>query len=175
MERHFETSLNELSAQLAVMAGHVERAIGNVIEGLKTKNIELIHSVYEVEKVINQESMALDEVCVTLIALHQPMAADLRLLVAIIKMNTDLERMGDLAVNIAHDSEDYLRGEPLKSLQNLPIMCSEVQGMVRGSITAFLSRDMNMAKVELGQDEFVDELKNKITAEVAILLKNRPH
>ena len=165
----------DLKNQLVLMAGHVERAIGNAIEGLKKKDFTLISSVYAIEDTINQESMTLDETCVKLLALHQPLAADLRLLIAIIKMNTDLERMGDLAVNIAHDSEDYLQGTPLKQLVNLPIMCAEVQGMVRESINSFVSKNEKLADEVLQRDDLVDNLKSKIKNDVAEVLKTRPH
>ncbi|OFZ18450.1 MAG: phosphate transport system regulatory protein PhoU [Bdellovibrionales bacterium GWB1_55_8] len=174
MERHFETSLRELKVQLVAMASHVERAIGNAIEGLQNGDFAAIASVYSVEETINRENMDLDGSCVRLLALQQPLAADLRLLIAVIKINTDLERMGDQAVNIAQDAEAYLKGAPLKPLIDLPKMFMEVQGMVRESINSFVNRDEKLARDVLKRDDVVDGLKAKIINDVTEILKTRP-
>src|SRR5690242_17088907 len=99
MERHFDTSLRELKEQLVTMAGLVERAIESATLALENRDINKIHDVYEIEKKVNQCHIQVDSACLKLLALQQPLAADLRLIVAVIKINTDLERMGDQAVN----------------------------------------------------------------------------
>src|SRR5689334_4567924 len=125
MERHFDTSLRELKEQLVTMAGMVERAIENATLALQSSDVTKIKNVYELEKKINQSHIQVDSACLKLLALQQPLAKDLRLIVAIIKINTDLERMGDQAVNIAKNAERYLKEKPLKPLIDLPVMFTE--------------------------------------------------
>src|SRR3989338_8986559 len=109
--------------------------------------------------------MANDEVCVRLIALNQPMATDLRFIVASIKINTDLERMGDQAVNIAMNAERYIKGgplAPLKDISELREMCTEVRMMVRKVLDSFVSKNGAQALEVLLHDDHVDAFKNKI-------------
>lgn len=106
-----------------------------------------------------------------LLALQQPLAADLRLIIAIIKINTDLERMGDQAVNIAHNAERYLKEKPIKPLVDLPIMFSEVRFMVGEALDAFVKTDLALAKDVLTRDDQVDSLKHKIFKDVLEVIK----
>src|SRR5580658_6931319 len=101
MERQFEVSLRELKEKLVGMAGMVERAIDDATAALQSRDLSRVKNVYEIEQSVNQSHIDIDGACLRLLALQQPLAADLRFIVAIIKINTDLERMGDQAVNIA--------------------------------------------------------------------------
>lgn len=174
MERHFENSLRALKEQLVEMAGLVERAIENATEVLVRRDREKIAAVMDIEKRVNEAHIAVDNSCVKLLALQQPLAADLRLVVAIIKINTDLERMGDQAVNITHNSERYLKGEAIRPLANLPRMVSEVQHMVREAIDSFVRVDSDLARAVLRRDDVVDGLKNTIFREVIDYIKQSP-
>lgn len=159
------------------MANLVESAIGFAIEGLLDEDAEKIAQVYEIEKKVNREHMANDEVCVRLIALHQPMASDLRSIVASIKINTDLERMGDQAVNIALNAERYIKGAPLDPLKNLPElreMCSKVRLMVRKVLDSFLAKNGAQAQEVLRHDDEVDAYKNKIFYMISSVMKTGP-
>src|SRR5689334_5627362 len=129
MERHFDVSLKEIQSKLMVMAGYVESAVDLAISSLQTGDVTKIKNVAQIEALINEDQMGLDNACVKHLALQHPLAADLRLIVAIIKINSDLERMGDQAVNISHNAEHYLKGSPLKPLIDLPKMCEEVKHM----------------------------------------------
>jgi phosphate transport system protein len=171
MERHFDASLQDLKALLIGMAGYVERAIETATQALLTRDARKVNSVYEIEKRVNQDHKAVDEACVKLLALQQPLAADLRLIVATIKINSDLERMGDQAVNIAHNTERYLAEEALKPLADLPEMAAQVKSMVRDAIDAFVRRDLELARRVLKQDDVVDNLKDKIFIDVLHVLK----
>ena len=160
------------------MADLVENAIGIAIEGLLTEDAHKIAEVYEIEKKVNREHMTNDEVCVRLIALNQPMATDLRFIVASIKINTDLERMGDQAVNIALNAERYIKGSPVAPLKNLPElreMCSEVRIMVRKVLDSFVSKNGVQALEVLRHDDHVDAFKNKIFNMIASVMKTGPH
>jgi phosphate transport system protein len=174
MERHFDASLRNLKEKLLTMAGYVEHAIEAATEAMTTRNPAKIEEVYEIEKKVNESHLAVDASCVKLLALQQPFAADLRLIVAIIKINTDLERMGDQAVNIAHNAEHYLKEPPLKPLVDLPKMFEEVRLMVRYALDAFVRRDEATARDVLLRDDHVDELKVKIFDDVLAAMKKDP-
>ncbi len=174
MERQFESSLRDLKEQLVRMAGNVEKAIDDATQALAMEDPTRIQKVYELEKKINQAHMAIDEACIKLLATQQPMAKDLRLIVAILKINTDLERMGDQAVNIAHNSERYLKAEPLKPLVDLPVMFAETKFMVREALDSFVQNDVLMAQDVLKRDDKVDALKHKIFTDVLEAMKARP-
>ncbi|MGE0614477.1 MAG: phosphate signaling complex protein PhoU [Bacteriovoracia bacterium] len=174
MERHFEHSIRELRELLVGMAGYVERAIDTAIRGLKSRDLAVIQEVFEIEKKVNQDHIAVDDACVKLLALHQPMAIDLRLIVSVIKINTDLERMGDQAVNIAHNAEFYLKQPELKPLIDLAQMFEEVKVMVRVAIDSFVTASEAQAREVLKRDDKVDELKRKVFNDVVAIMKQKP-
>lgn len=169
--RSFDSALIDLRSQLLTMAGLVERAIECATDALKNSDLTRINEVFETEERINQSHIAVDEACVKLLALQQPLANDLRLIVAILKINTDLERMGDQAVNIADNSRRYLGAAPLKPLIDLPVMSEEVRFMVREAIDAFVKGDESLARDVLARDDRVDALKGKIFRDVLEHLK----
>ncbi len=171
MERHLDTSLRELKEQLVTMAGLVEKAIEEATLGLQNNQQDRFQNVFELEKKINQCHINVDSACLKLLALQQPLAADLRLIVAIIKINTDLERMGDQAVNIASNGSAYIREKPLKPLVDLPIMFQEVRIMVGETLDSFVKNSEALARDVLKRDDRVDALKNKIFKDVLDLLK----
>ena len=174
MDRHFDVALREVKQLLIGMAGYVESAIDSAMQGLQGRSIEKIQQVYEIEKTVNQDHIAVDDACVKLLALQQPLAADLRMIVAILKINTDLERMADQAVNIAQNSERYLSREPLKPLVDLPKMFEEAKVMVREVIDSFVRRDLELARDVLKRDDRVDSLKTKIFVDVLDHMKAAP-
>lgn len=174
MERHFDISLQELKAQLVQMAGQVERAIEIVTLALQQHHHASLPEVHAIEKNVNQAHKDIDEACIKLIALQQPMAADLRLIVAILKINNDLERMGDQAVNIAYNCEKYVQGPPVKPLIDLPVMADKVKLMVRDALDAFVKEEKDLAQNVLMRDDQVDELKEKIIHEVLEIIKSNP-
>jgi phosphate transport system protein len=174
MERHFDSSLRALKEQLVRMAGMVEKAIEHATLALENRDRAQIPLVHEIERKINEAHMAVDDACVKLLALQQPLAADLRLIVAAIKINTDLERMGDQSVNIASNADRYIGAEPLKPLVDLPVMFAEARAMVRETIDSFVRTDANLARAVLKRDDVVDGLKNKIFRDVLEHIKERP-
>jgi phosphate transport system protein len=170
-ERHFDTSLRELKEQLLTMAGYVERAIENATQALIEGSLPKLELVFEIEKKVNQSHISIDDGCVKLLALQQPLAKDLRMIIAILKSNTDLERMGDQAVNIAHNAGRYLKGLPIKPLIDIPKMSTEVRFMVRESFDAFVKSSEPLARDVLLRDDKVDALKNKIFKDILDHLK----
>ena len=174
MYRHFETELKNLKEQILAMGGHVERAVEAATQALIQKKPELLKTVHELEAKINREHMEVDEACVRLLARQSPLAADLRLVIAVLKISTDLERMGDQAVNIAYNAKDYLGRTPVKELVDTPIMASEVRSMVRDCLDAFVRQDRELAQNVLERDDKVDALKDKIFRELITYMTANP-
>jgi phosphate transport system protein len=161
--RPFVTELAELQSRLLEMGGLVEAAIATSVAGIEEGGRAPNSSeIWAVENRINELNVEIDEVAVRLTALHQPVARDLRFLTAAIKMNSDLERMGDLVINVAERVSSYLEGAPPRSGIDLPRMSQLVQSMVRRSLDAFVRRDEEMAHAVLIADDEVDDLKESV-------------
>ncbi len=148
------------------MGGLVESAINTSLLWLVEGRIPPNQEVWDVENRINQLNIEIDEVAVRLTALHQPVAKDLRFLTAAIKINSDLERMGDLVVNVAERASSFLQSSPPRPGIDIPRMSQLVQQMVRRSLDAFVQRDEEMAQAVLLADDEVDELKDSIYREL---------
>lgn len=174
MERHFESELKALKERILTMGGAVERAIEEATQALIEREPVRFRSVHDLEKNINQSHVEVDEACVRLLARQSPLAADLRLVVAILKINTDLERMGDQAVNIAYNGEKYLSEPPLKPLIDLPRMAQIVREMVRQSLDAFVTKDLKLAREVLNRDDVVDQYKDQIFRELLTYMISDP-
>ena len=174
MDRHFDAELQKLKELILSMGGNVEQAIEHATQALILREPERLKKVFELEEQINQAHIEVDNNCLNLLARQAPMAADLRLIIAIIKINTDLERMGDQAVNISHNSKRYL-GEPeLKPLIDLPRMANEVRQMVRIALDAFVNKDEAQARAVLDRDDLVDQLKDQIFRELITYMMADP-
>jgi phosphate transport system protein len=174
MERHFDIELKNLKEQILAMGGCVERAIEEATQALIERKPERFDRVYELEKTINQSHIQVDEAALKLLARQSPLAADLRLVVAVIKINTDLERMGDQAVNISQTATRYLKEPPLKPLIDIPRMAQEVRTMVREALDAFVRHDVKLAREVLNRDDSVDALKNQIFRELITYMVSDP-
>jgi len=164
--RPFVLELGELQNKILEMGGLVETSIHNSIRSLVDRDDALMSSIWQAEQRINQLDIEIDGFATRLLALHQPVAKDLRFLTATIKINSDLERMGDLAVNIAQRSISLLSRPPLKPLVDVPHMSRIVESMVRKSLDAFVQRDEELARSVLLSDDEVDDLKNSVYKEL---------
>jgi len=164
--RHFEDELNELQSRLLEMAGVVESSIHLSLRSLVERSEEDVQQVLRNEDRINQMEIRADEMATRLMALRQPMARDLRFLTAAVKINADLERMGDLAVNIAQRAVSLMRVPEVKPLVDIPRMGMLVEVMVRKSLDAFVNRDGDLARTVLLADDAVDSLKESTYAEL---------
>ena len=174
MAHQFDVDLQHLKDQLIAMAGLVERALDFDIEGFDRRDPVSISNVRQIEGKINDYHKAVDEICIKLVALNQPMARDLRFIISAIKINADLERMGDQAVNIAGNVTRYLTHEPLAGIEDIPEMCSKVRSMVRDAIDAFVRYDVMLAQEVLTRDDAVDDLKDKVFKDALVLMKASP-
>ncbi len=126
----------------------------------------LMASVVQGDEAVNRLHLEIDDRCFKLLALHQPMAVDLRTIVAAVKINSDLERVGDLAVNVAEASARYVEHAPVKPLLDIPRMGSMAQRMLHEALQAFVSRDVEAAQAVLTQDDVLDGLKDQIFREL---------
>lgn len=174
MERHFHTELRQLKDQILAMGGYVERAIEEATQALIRREPERFAKVMEAETKINQAHIDVDEHCFSLLARQAPLAADLRLILALLKINTDLERMGDQAVNISHNAKKYLEEPPVQFLLEITKMAFEVRTMVRDSLDALVKEDGQLAREVLKKDDSVDNLKNQMFRDLIALMKRDP-
>jgi phosphate transport system protein len=157
--RHFEQELEKLKAKLLEMGALVESAVYRSVQGVVEKDENLAQQVLRNEARINDLEIEIDDLAIGLLVLQQPVAADLRLITVAIKINNDLERMGDLAVNIAQRALDLMREAVIQPMVDIPHIAGLVQSMVRKSLDAFVNRDSELARSVLAGDDAVDNLR----------------
>jgi phosphate transport system protein len=172
--RHFQEELEGLKTRLLEMGGLAEDRVRAAVESLVTRDVSILQSVLTGDAPINQLHIEVDNRCFTLLALHQPMAVDLRAIVSAVKINTDLERVGDLAVNIAEAVTRYLKHAPVKELIDIPRMASIAQAMLRDALDAYVRRDTKMAEAVLNQDDELDALKTQVFRELLTYMLQDP-
>lgn len=172
--RHFQSDLDALKERLLAMGGLAEERVRESVRGLMDREHAALDAVLAGDEPINDLHMEIDDRCFKLLALHQPMAADLRVIVAAVKINTDLERVGDLAVNIAEAGKRYLQHPPVKPLIDIPRMGDLAQKMLRDALDAFVRRDMPLAEAVLAADDTLDELKTQIFRELLTYMLQAP-
>lgn len=166
MERHFERDLEELKERLLLMAGLAERAVHLAVQSLLDADESLAQQVLAEEHAMNEFQIEIDERAVQLLALYQLMAADLRFVLAVSRINADLERIGDQAVNIAQSALRILRHPQVKPHVDLPRMSELAQAMVRDSLNAVVRKDVELAKSVLACDDEVDHLRDQMFREL---------
>lgn len=166
MSRHFHEELEALKQTLLAMGGLVEDQIRRVMRALLERDDAMAQEVIERDRQVNTYDVEVDEQCVSLLALHQPAAGDLRFITTAMKIVTDLERIGDQAVNIAQRVLELNREPQLKPYIDLPRMAEKAQRMVKESLDAFVARDTALARQVCGEDAEVDALKEQIFREL---------
>jgi phosphate transport system protein len=172
--RHFIEELEDLRKQLLEMAGLVELAVHDSVLSLMERDQERAQRVLVNEARINQMEIRIDELATRLLALNQPMARDLRFLTAALKINNDLERMGDLAVNIVERALSLMAQPPVKPLIDIPRMAQLAESMVRNSLDSFVKRDAELARSVLLSDDAVDDLRDTISKELVGFMEHDP-
>jgi phosphate transport system protein len=158
--------LDELQKRLLEMAGLVEAAIHGSVTALVNRDEQEAKEVLWKEALINQKDIEIDELATRLLALYQPMAKDMRFLTAAIKINGDLERMGDLAVNITERALSLMGEPPVKPLVDIPKMAGLAEAMVRNALDALVKRDSDLARSVLLADDEVDRLRDAVYQEL---------
>jgi phosphate transport system protein len=166
MERPFDEELKLLKEKLLEMAARSEEQIALAVRGLKDREEKLACQVLEREEAINRLDIEIDEMAMRLLALRQPMATDLRFITSAMKIGSDLERIGDLAVNIAERTMDLLKAPQLKPLIDIPRMALMAQEMVRDALKAFIDGDDRLAKDVCERDDRVDGLNDQVFREL---------
>ncbi|MGH9559712.1 MAG: phosphate signaling complex protein PhoU [Bryobacteraceae bacterium] len=172
--RHFVEELEQLKTKLLEMGSLVEAAIQRSISAVVQKDLGAAEEIFRNEARINQIEIDIDEFAINLLALHQPMAADLRLIVAALKINTDLERMGDLSVNIAQSAKSLSEVAAIKPMIDIPHIAGLVQSMVRKSLDSFVQRDADLARSVLASDDAVDSLRTACYHELVSFMEKEP-
>ena len=166
MDTHYQQELNKLKEDLLKMAGLAERAIRNGVEALMNRDTPLAEKTIAADKAINEMEILVDEECLKLLALHQPMAADLRFITSAMRINTELERIGDQAVNIAERAVSLNQEPQLKPYIDIPRMAEITQSMVKDVLDAFVNGDADLARSVCERDDQVDGLNDQVFREL---------
>jgi len=172
--RHFQEELGQLKARILAMGGLAEDRVQSAVDGLVSRDPVRLDGVLKGDEPINQLHVEIDGLAFRLLALHQPMASDLRVIVAALKINSDLERVGDMAVNIAEAAHRYLALPPVKPLLDLPRMAEIAQTMLRDALDAFVKRDVDLAQSVLVRDDLLDNYKTQIFRELLTYMLQDP-
>lgn len=166
MDTHFQKELQELNEELLKMAALVEEAISTAVQSLVKRDSELAKKTFEGEDRINAMEISIEDRCLKLLALMHPMAADLRFITSAMKIITDLERMGDQAVNIAERAISLNQEPQLKPYLDIPKMAEVTQSMVKDVLDAFVNRDPELARSVCERDDLVDGLNDQVFREL---------
>jgi len=170
-----EKKLTELKKKLVWEASLAEDMVKKSVQGLVERNKEVLEKVInEYEPKMNELEIEMDEFCINLIALHQPEAGNLRTILMVLKMNNDLERIGDLAVNISESALFLIEKPPVKPLIDIPRMAEETINMLKDAVDSFINKDVNMAKSVCERDEIVDNLRDQIFRELITYMSSDP-
>lgn len=178
MEKHtsrsYETDLHRLQEKVLRMGGLVEDSIARSLESLVERKPEVARETIERDHLVNRMEVEIDEQCIELLALRQPAAVDLRLIITGLKISTDLERIGDLSVNLCERVLELLMAPPLKPLIDLPRMAEKTRAMLRDSLDAYVRRDAELAQAVCARDDEVDDLNKQVFRELLTYMLENP-
>jgi len=175
VKEHFSEQLEDLRRNLILMGGEVERQIQRSIEALTDVDAEKAAAVIEADSEIDRMEMVIEEQAVQLLALQQPVASDLRFLIAALKINNDLERIGDHAVNIAEGAQRLSGQKPFKPFIDIPYMAEVAMAMLKQSLDAFVNRDAVLAKKVIKKDDILDDKNVSIIRELLTYMAEYPN
>ncbi len=170
----FQRELAGLRKKLLGEAALVEEALGNAVQALRTRDLALAQQVVAGDGAIDKAEIEVEEECLKILALHQPVAHDLRFIVAVLKMNNDLERMGDLAGNIAKRARWLARHEPVAWPYDVGPMTENVRSMLRRALDALINGDGDLAREVCAADDIVDSQKRQLMRAVRIAMREQP-
>jgi len=174
MKKHYSGQLAELRELVLRMGGLVEQMTRRVVQALVERDIGILPEIRAMESQVNQLHIDIDEACIELIALRQPAAVDLRFITAAMKINTDMERIGDQAINIVERAESLLAVPTLKPLIDIPRMADIAQEMLKASLDAFVAGDDALAYATILKDDEVDQLKDQVFRELLTFMMADP-
>lgn len=174
MQISFDEELSTLKEKILLMGSKVEEAIRLAMKSIVDRDSKLAKKVIQADRDINDLQIEVDDICHRLLALHQPMAGDMRFITSAMKINSDLERQGDLAVNIAERALTLNEVAPLKPFIDIPRMAAVTQEMVKVSLDSLVNRDPKMARQVCERDDEVDNLNDQIIRElISYMLEDR--
>jgi phosphate transport system protein len=170
----FGEEMEQLKNRLLQMSALVEAGIERSVYAVVKKDRRAAEDVFENESRINAIELEIDGLGINLLALHQPMAINLRFIIAALKINTNLERMGDLSVNIAHTAKALITAPSIEPPIDIPLMAGRVQSMIRKSLDAFVTRDTDLALGVLASDDAVDSLRTACYLHLVSFMQKDP-
>ena len=171
MSKHLQRDVDKLQDRLMSVFGEVERMIDLASQALCERRVELVDEIILADQPVDQMEVEIEEDCLKILALHQPVAADLRRVTTILKINSDIERIADLACNIANRAKDVHQYAWFPTPGELPKMARDASLMVRMALDAFVDSDTEMARNVIRNDALVDDLLRSIIAEIQDLMK----
>ena len=170
----FHEGLDELKDRLLRMAGLAEQSIAHAVAAYRDRDPAECRFVFQTEASINAAEREIDELALDLLAMQQPMAIDLRFILAVIKINADLERVGDQAVNIAERAEQLIKVPAVELPIDIPLMASTSSTMIRQALESFILADAQMAERVLTMDDAVDRMNREIADAMIALMQRSP-
>lgn len=170
MRNRFDRQLVQLNNELIEMGGMIEKAISDTVKALVNHDIELASNVIEYDEEIDHQEREIEQLCLKLLLQQQPVAKDLRLISAALKMITDMERIGDHATDISEITIELSKESYIKKLDHIQQMAKETMVMLVQSVEAFVNKDMDKARTVIVHDDVVDDLFNKVKAELIAMI-----
>ena len=170
----FHKKLREIQDDILAIGSMVSKAILRSIEALKNRNLDLAHQIVADDKKINQKRFEIEEKCIELIAMQQPMASDLRIILAVLNIISEIERIGDYAEGIAKIAVMIGNEPPLKPLIDIPRMAEQTVDMLRRSLDAFINRDAEAARKISTEDDAIDHLYDQVFRELLTFMAEDP-
>lgn len=170
MRNRFDRQLVQLNNELIEMGGMIEKAISDTVKALVNQDIELASNVIEYDEKIDHQEREIEQLCLKLLLQQQPVAKDLRLISAALKMITDMERIGDHATDISEITIELSKESYIKKLDHIQQMAKETMVMLVQSVEAFVNKDMDKARTVIVHDDVVDDLFNKVKAELIAMI-----
>jgi phosphate transport system protein len=173
-DRHYDDELKLLQTKILEMGGFIERQISSALTALVERNDDLARLTIDRDHTVNRMDVEIDELCIRLLALHQPTARDLRLITTGLKITTDMERIGDMAVNVCERALELNREPQLKPFIDIPRMADVAQQMLRESLDAFVREDVDLALKVCRDDDIIDDLNDQLFRELLSYMMEDP-
>jgi len=173
-DRHYDAELKELNLKILEMGGLVEKQIEHAVRGLVERDDDLCRITIERDHDVNRMDVNIDDLCIRLLALHQPAAKDLRLITTGLKITTDLERIGDIAVNLCERAIELNKEPQLKPFIDIPRMAQVAQTMLRQSLDSFVREDVDLALRVCRDDDIIDQLTQQLFRELMSYMVEAP-
>lgn len=174
MARHFIQEIERLKKMVFALSAVVEESVHKAINAIERRDAELAQRIIDGDVEIDQMEVDVEEECLKILALHQPVAADLRYIIAMMKLNSDLERIGDLAVNIAKRAIALAAQPRIEIPPQIPVMAEKAQAMLKRTLDALVNSDPNLARQVMASDDEVDTLHREAGEQIKRMMKETP-